>query len=178
MLNRAASITRSSILDADAFADLYREHLAAVFNYCLFRIGERAVAEDLTAETFERAWRARRRYRPERAAFNTWLFTISRRVVSNWMRGRSRRRMVQLDERLADTAPLPESRLEEAERKAQLRDLIRTLNDREQELIALKFGAGMSNRQIAQLMGKSETAIGSALYRVMAKLRQKWENTK
>ncbi len=46
-------------LDAEAFAELYRTHTFAVFNYCLFRVSDRVVAEDLTADTFERAWRAR-----------------------------------------------------------------------------------------------------------------------
>lgn len=177
MLNRALAFTRPSTLDADAFADLYREHLAAVFNYCLFRVGDRAVAEDLTADTFERAWRARRRYRPERAAFSTWLFTVARRVVSNWLRWRARRRVIQLDDCLADSTPLPEAQLETAERQAHLRCLIRVLNAHEQELIALKFGAGLTNRRIAQLLGESETAIGSAVFRAMRKLRTQWEKT-
>lgn len=72
-------LRQSATTDAEDFSALYRRHLDAVFNYCLFRVGDRAVAEDLTAEAFERAWRARDRYRPERAAFSTWLFTIVRR---------------------------------------------------------------------------------------------------
>ena len=177
MSDNVIAITRSSDLDADAFAELYRRHTPAVFNYCLFRVGNRAVAEDLTADAFERAWRARRRYRPDRAAFSTWLFTIARRVVTDWHRRQARRPVVALDDQLPDSSPLPESRLEEAERQSRLRRLILALNGREQELIALKFGAGMTNCQIAQVLGKSETAVGSAIYRVMQKLRAKWEET-
>jgi len=55
--------------------------------------------------------------------------------------------------------------------------LIRSLEPREQELITLKFGAGMTNREIAQLLDKSETAIGSAIHRIMQKLRTKWKNS-
>ena len=60
-------------------------------------------------------------------------------------------------------------------RRGQLRQLIRLLEQHEQELIALKFGAGMTNREIAQLLDKSETATGSAIYRIMQKLRMKWK---
>ncbi|MFN8457003.1 MAG: sigma factor [Anaerolineae bacterium] len=69
--------------EAEVFADLYRAHTYAVFNYCLFRVNDAAVAEDLTADTFERAWRARNSYRPDQANFNTWLFTICRHVVTD-----------------------------------------------------------------------------------------------
>jgi RNA polymerase sigma-70 factor (ECF subfamily) len=53
--------------------------------------------------------------------------------------------------------------------------LLLELRDHEQELIALKFGAGMTNRDIAALLGKSETTVGSAIHRVMVKLRERWE---
>lgn len=165
------------IKEVDAFAALYREHTAAVFNYCLFRVGDRAIAEDLTADTFERAWRARRRYRPERAAFTTWLFTIARRVVIDWQRRQVRRRWVGLSDDQPGGDPSPEAQIEETEQQAQLRRLVQTLDPSEQELIALKFGASMTNRDIAPMLGKSETAVGSAIYRLMQKLRAQWQDT-
>jgi len=177
MLDQVVSIARPSTLDAYTFANLYRRHTAAVFNYCLLRVGNRAFAEDLTADIFERTWRARRRYRPDHAAFSTWLFTIAKHIVTDWHRRQARRPIVLLDDSLPDNTSLPESQLEEAERQSYLRHLIRALNDSEQEIIALKFGAGMTNRHIAQLLGKSETAIGSAVHRVMGKLRTQWEET-
>ncbi len=168
----------SHVLDVDAFAALYRAHTYAVFNYCLFRVGDRTVAEDLTADTFERAWRARRRYRPERGAFSTWLFTIARRVVIDWQRKQARRPVSRLNERQAADMPSLESQVEEAEQQIRLRRLLKALNPAEQELIALKFGAGMTNREIAPVIGKSETAVGSAIHRTMKKLRSKWEETR
>jgi RNA polymerase sigma-70 factor (ECF subfamily) len=55
---------------------------------------------------------------------------------------------------------------------------VQALNQHEQELIAFKFGAGMTNREIAPLIGKSETAVGSAIYRIMQKLRAQWEEVR
>jgi RNA polymerase sigma-70 factor (ECF subfamily) len=158
-------------LEAEAFADLYRAHTYAVFNYCLFRVGDRATAEDLTADAFERAWRSRSRYRPDRAAFTTWLFTIARHAVTDWQRRRARRPLLNLNPEQPGEAPLPESQFEESEQQGHLRRLVGALAADERELIALKFGAGMTNRQIAELLGKSESAVGSAVYRVMQKLR-------
>lgn len=160
--------------EAEVFAELYHAYTYAVFNYCLFRVNDSAAAEDLTADTFERAWRARRSYRPERANFNTWLFTICRHVVTDWQRRQQRRPLTTLDDRQADDHPSLEAQVAALEQQQQLRGLLQTLDPDDQELIALKFGAGMTNRQIAQLAGKSETAVGSALHRVMQKLRTRW----
>lgn len=163
-------------LDAEAFAGLYRTHTYAVFNYCLFRVNDPIVAEDLTADTFERAWRARRRYRPDKAEFITWLFTIARHAMIDWQRRRARRPLVNLDPQQPSETPSPEAQFEANEQQNRLRGLLQTLAVDEQELIALKFGAEMTNRQIATVLGKSETAIGSAIYRVMQKLRTQWDN--
>lgn len=168
---------QASVIDEEVFTQLYRIHLHGVFNYCLFRVGNRALAEDLTGDTFERAWRARHRYRPDRATFGTWLFTISRRVVTDWQRRQSRRLVTALDEQQSDD-PLPETRVEETEEQAQLRRLLHTLSLKEQELIALKFGVGLTNREIGLIIEKSESAVGSAIYRLMQKLRIIWDETK
>jgi RNA polymerase sigma-70 factor, ECF subfamily len=161
----------------DNFADLYHAHIGAVYNYCLFRVGEISVAEDLTADTFERAWRARGRYDAERSEFATWLFSIARHVVADWQRQRTRRPLVALEEQHPDHRPSPESQVEAAESTEHLRRLVLALPPHEQELVALKFGAGMTNRQIATLMDKGESAIGSALHRVMQKLRADVQRT-
>ncbi len=180
-MNRLAITGRAvstNATKAEAFARLYDEHVAALFNYCLYRVGDQAVAEDLTADVFERAWRARRRYDPNRASFATWLFTIARRRVIDWQRRQGRRPTVDLDETLASPRPGPASSTQQAEEWRQLHRLIRSLPEESQELIALKFGAGMTNRRIAEVVGKSETAVGSALYRLVRKLRRQWEESK
>lgn len=166
--------SRRPVVDAQGFADLYKTYTAAVFNYCLFRVGDRVAAEDLTADTFERAWRARHRYQAEQAQFSTWLFIIARRTVTDWQRRQARRPLIKLKPSHPAADSSPETAVEESEQQTQLRRLIGRLEPQEQELIALKFGAGMTNRDIAPLIGKSETAVGSALYRLMQKLRSQW----
>lgn len=162
-------------LDAEVFAELYRTHTFAVFNYCLFRVSDRVAAEDLTADTFERAWRARGSYRPDRAVFTTWLFSIARHAVTDWQRRRARRPLLKLSLDQPSEMPLLEVQFEESEQQTRLRRLVQMLAADEQELIALKFGAGMTNRQIAEILNKSETAVGSAVYRIMQKLRGQWD---
>lgn len=162
-------------LTTGTFSRLYEEYLGAVFNYCLFRVGDRQLAEDVTAETFEQAWRDRHRYDPERASFTTWLFAIARHRVVDRQRHLGRRTHVALDGQYEDKAPLPEEQIAKEARLARLRDLVQGLPEEHQELIALKFGAGLTNRRIAEVQSKNESAIGSAIYRIMQKLRQQWE---
>lgn len=176
-LDRILVTRKAPVLTADDFARLYDAHAHAVFNYCLFRVGNRAVAEDLTADTFERVWRNRHRYDPEQARFTTWLFTIARHLIIDQQRRHSQRTFVVLDEQQLSEKPLPEKQIEQAEQLSRLQLLVQTLPDHEHELIVLKFGIGMTNQQIGEVVQKSETAVGSAIYRVMQKLRQEWEIT-
>lgn len=169
---------KTPVLTAGEFVRLYEKHVEAVFNYCLFRVGNRGMAEDLTADTFERAWHARDRYQPDRAGFSTWVFTIARRVVIDAQRRKVRHPVTPLFTQQQDESPSPEAQVEQNERRRTLYHLVQTLSSHEQELIALKFAVGMTNRQMAQLLGKSESAIGSAIHRVMQKLRQEWETSK
>jgi|SRR5581483_1298336 len=67
---------------------LYADQLPRIYNYFRFRVGTDADAEDLTAHTFERAWRARERYRQDLAGFSTWLFAIAHNVAADFLRAR------------------------------------------------------------------------------------------
>ena len=69
---------------------VYAEQLPRVFNFFRYRLGDVADAEDLTARTFEKAWRARHRYRRDVAGFATWLLTIARNVAVDHLRARRR----------------------------------------------------------------------------------------
>jgi len=166
------------VTEADAFAGLYHDQVEPIFNYCLYRVHDPATAEDLTADIFERAWQARHRYNPRRAQFSTWLFAIARRRVTDWQRRQDRRRAVALDEQLVSPQPGLTALAVEAEERRHLHRLIHELPRDDQDLIAMKFGAGMTNRHIAEVLGRSETAIGSALYRLVRKLRLQWEETR
>lgn len=166
-----------STLDDAAFARLYETCLGGVFNYCLFCTGDTAVAEELAAEAFARAWTARGSYRHAKGEFSTWLFAIARRAVVDWQRQRTRHPLVALDPSAPDGDESPDMQAEVNVRHDQLRLLVQTLPPADQELVALKFGAGMTNRAIARVLNRSESAIGTALHKLMRKLREDWKVT-
>lgn len=157
-------------LDWDA---LYSDQLPRIYNYFRFRVGTDADAEDLTSRTFEKAWRARERYRQDLAGFSTWLFTIARNVAVDFLRARRHQLPLEAAQDVA-TDGTPE---EEAARNSdfeRLSALAAHLSEREQELIALKYGAALDHRQISRLMRLSESNVGTILHRAVQTLRSQW----
>ena len=161
-------------VEAD-FEELYRQELPRIYNYFRFRLGDGPLAEDLTSETFVKAWSSRERYRRDLAAFSTWLFAIARRVALDHYR--RPRREIPLDS-VVDV-PSSETVEDVAERDAsfaRLSVLLADLAERERQLVALKYGAGLTNRLIARFTGLSEANVAVILHRTVQRLRSDWEN--
>src|SRR5262249_8324265 len=164
-------LARSEGLDWDG---VYREEMPRVYNFFRYRVADRATAEDLTSVTFEKAWRARERYRQDRAGAGTWLLAIARNVARDHFR--SARKAVPLEREPASDDSPEDALLRDAE-QAPLRGLVAALPERERELLALKYGAGATNRAIARVTGLSESNVGTILYRVVGALRARWDET-
>lgn len=155
---------------------LYQEQLPRIYNFFRFRVGAGPVAEDLTSATFEKAWRARHRYRRDLGAFSTWLYTIARNVATDHFR--QQRHHLPLE--AAHEVAAPGTAADSAERRsdaAHLSRLMERLEDRERELLSLKYGAGLTNRAIARLTGLSESNVGTVLHRTIGELRAEWQST-
>jgi len=156
---------------------LYAEQLPRVYNFFRFRVGDGPVAEDLTSLTFEKAWTARGRYRRDRAGFCTWLLAIARNVaIDHW---RARRPHVSLDD-ASGTIELAGGEAADAasERRSdfeRLTRLLAALPDRERDVVALKYGAGLTNRAIASQLRLTESNVGTILHRTIQDLRAGWE---
>lgn len=156
-----------------AFAAIYDFYAARVYTYMHYRANDTPTAEDLTARTFEQALVNLHQYQAEKGPFAAWLFGIARNVVSHHYRSQRRFRWLPL-ERLSNQAsdhPPPEESILNNERDTQLMRAVARLTDRERDLVALKFAAGMPNRQIAEMTGLSESNVGVILYRSLKRLR-------
>ena len=153
---------------------VYREELPRVYNFFRYRFGHTATAEDLTSLTFEKAWRARLRYRQGRAAVSTWLLAIARNVAVDHLR--RARREVPIDDLQLASPDTPETTVLRRDRLSKLATLLAALPERQRELLALKYGAGTTNRAIAKLTGLSESNVGTILNRTVEALRASWED--
>jgi len=156
---------------------VYTEQLPRVLNFFRYRLGDTAEVEDLTARTFEKAWRARHRYRRDLAGFSTWLLTIARNVAIDHLRARQRPLGYEpLDVAAAVPSPgrTPEQQAVHQCEAERLAALLATLEPRQRELIAMKYGAEMTNRAIAHATGLSESNVGTILHRAVETLRRVW----
>jgi RNA polymerase sigma factor (sigma-70 family) len=152
------------------FEDLYRSSRDDVYAYVAGLLRDSASAEDVTAAAFERAYRKRRRFDARRGSPRAWLFGIARNAALDELRRRGRERRLVADPADTDTAvPLEEA--ERSVRRLALRAALGRLAPRERELVALKFFAGLSNAEIAGVLGISESNAGTRLHRTIAKLR-------
>lgn len=156
------------------WASAYEELLPRVYHYFCLRIGDRLEAEDLTAATFERAWRDRERYQKELGTFTNWLFGIARHVTISYFRQNRQGEATNEAGIPAIDRPTEEiaARQEEFERLA---SMLISLPEREREIFSLKYGAQFTNRSIAKIVGLSESNVGTILHRMVSRLREEWE---
>lgn len=156
------------------YVERYREYLPRILNYIRLRVDGEDLAQDLTAAVFERAVAKQHTLRkPE--AFGAWLFCIARNVVAGYYR--RRRPTVPLEwagDRPASEPSPPEAVMhrEEVER---LLAALETLPERDQEIIRLKFGAGLGNKEIAEVVGLRAGHVAVIVYRTLRKLRARLE---
>jgi RNA polymerase sigma-70 factor (ECF subfamily) len=162
----------SERLDVEA---LYRTSRDDVFAYAMTLLRDRSAAEDVTALAFERAFRRRRSYRPGRGSPRAWLFGIARNAALDELRRRGRTAALHAEP--ADEAPGPEDAADQGLRRAVVRQALAGLVPRDRELVGLKFHAGLSNAEIARVLGVSESNAGTQLHRAMRRLREACDAT-
>jgi RNA polymerase sigma-70 factor (ECF subfamily) len=153
---------------------IYAEQLPRVLNFFRYRLGPTAEVEDLTARTFEKAWRARHRYRRDLGGFATWLLTIARNVAIDHLRARRRYEPLDAAAAVPSVDDTPERQAVQQSEAQRLATLLATLPPRERELMAMKYGADMTNRAIARATGLSESNVGTILHRAVESLRVRW----
>jgi RNA polymerase sigma factor (sigma-70 family) len=160
----------------ERFETLYKSSRDDVFAYVTTLVGDRAAAEDVTALAFERAYRKRLTFDRRRGAERAWLFGIARNAALDELR--RRRRLSALVVEPEDTAHAGDADgVEVALRRTTVRTALAKLAPREREVIALKFHAGLSNIELARVLGVSESSAGTLLYRTMEKLRKACDAT-
>jgi RNA polymerase sigma factor (sigma-70 family) len=152
------------------FERLYDEHAQALYGFLAYRTGNPALAEDLLADTFEKALRARRRFDPRRGSTKSWLYSIA----LNTLRDHARRRDVA--ERAAERLTPPEAAEDVEEsfgRRDELARALAALSDEEREVVALRYGADLTAPEIARVTGEKLTTVEGRLYRALRKLRER-----
>jgi RNA polymerase sigma-70 factor (ECF subfamily) len=144
----------------DAFAELYREHYAAIFRLCRFRLGPDV--DDVVSEVFLRAWRSLPSYRDVGIPFRAWLYGITRHVIVDELRRRDRFRPA---EDIPDKAVEPMT----AEQMT-LRDAVDLLPRKQRQVVELKFLVGFTNDEVASVLGTTAGAVNAKQWRALKTL--------
>lgn len=168
-----AELVQRSQNDMRAFSDLYDHYFPRVYKYVYYRVGERKVAEDLVSTIFLKVVERIDSYREKHGEFSPWLFRIAHNVVVDFYRDKARSE-VPLEDSAVEivSTQFTEQQVLERLSDEDLLAKVACLADREREIIGLKFGAGLSNGQIANLLNLSNNYVAVILYRAMKKLRQ------
>jgi RNA polymerase sigma-70 factor (ECF subfamily) len=160
--------------DRDAFEVLYRRYSRSVLGMALRRLGDRGRAEDALQETFTAIWRAAKTYRPERGAAAPWLFAVARNSISD--RGRARREPPAEAPDEPSLEAGPDERAEQSWLSWRVHSALQTLPANERELIELAYWSGLSQSEIASLvgipLGTVKTRTRSALARLAGELEE------
>jgi RNA polymerase sigma-70 factor (ECF subfamily) len=164
--------------EKEAFGELYERYVDRIYSYVLYRTGNEAEAEDLTARIFERAMKHIGNYEHRGAPFAAWLYRIAHNLVANHHRDRSRRKVISLDDLGYWKADIdsPETMAVILEDREKLLEVVRRLPPDRQELLVLKFVDRLSNAAIGDIMGRSEGAIKSLYHRTLLSLRDDWHS--
>jgi RNA polymerase sigma-70 factor (ECF subfamily) len=167
-----ATLVEHARRNPDAFGLLYRRYLNPIYRYLYRKLGNLHDAEDLTEQVFTEALEGlvNRRYR-ENGCFVAWLFTIARRRTVDFYRQRP---LEQLDDP-PSAEPGLLAAIEKGEDLQRLARLLAQLDADRQELLRMRFSAGLSFDQIGQIEGRSEAAVKMMIYRTLEHLRDQWE---
>jgi RNA polymerase sigma-70 factor, ECF subfamily len=167
----------NAILNADAFAHLYEETHLSVFRYVYgLSGGPLQEAEDITAETYTRAWRTRQHFRGDQKAALGWLLRIARNLVIDLAR---RRRVRDMDENIAVELLVhpdlsPEMDVAMREQIGVLWEMLHALPDDVREMLVLRYIVGCQVKQIAALLDMNENTVTVTIKRTLKRFQRDW----
>ena len=158
--------------DQSAFAELYDRHVVRVYRHIYYMVNDAREAEDLTAQSFLKAWEAIDRYKERGAPFIAWLLRIAHNLTISHLR--SRRDHSELDDGFVDQkrGGNPEESLEQAADERSVRDAVLKLREEQRQVIMLRFVEELDYTEVAAMIGKSVPAVRVIQHRALGNLRK------
>lgn len=155
------------------FASVYDKYFARVRNYVRAHIAGAAEADDAVSRVFERVLERLDSFDPKRGSFEAWLFAVARNAVRDHFRSRRWLSFFSLDETPEPEGrePGPDVELSIQEDRQRLSRALLALDERSRDILGLKFQAGLTNRQISEVLGLGESHVGVLVYRAVKKLQ-------
>jgi len=172
--DEASLIRRAQQRDQVALTQLYEENFDRIYRYIVLKIGDRTEAEDMTQQVFLNALQSISSYKWKGMPFTSWLYRIAHNQVVDYLRKKSKRATVPLDESLPIPAADGDPKYE-VERKVEIETIVmatKKLTPAQQEVISLRFASELSIAEVAGVMGKSEGAVKALQHSAIVALRK------
>lgn len=159
------------------FSYIFETYYKRVYNFIYYRVNNHYTAEDLTSRIFEKVMLKINTYDESKSPFEVWLFAIARNVANDYFRSLQNNKILSIDtfKNLISGKKTPEDIVEIAETNDELLKALSILNERERNIVALKFGADLKNVEIAKVLDLTESNVGVILFRTMKKLKKELE---
>jgi RNA polymerase sigma-70 factor, ECF subfamily len=175
-----AALVAAAQRDPRDFGPLYELYVDRIYRYAYRRVGTHHEAEDITAQTFQQALQALPNYQWRGLPFGAWLFRIAGNIINR--RGRTSGREVAVEDVTVfsgyePTDDDPADHVWRNEQASELSSMITKLPPDQQRVLVLKFSHGLKNREIGDLMGRSEGAIKQLVHRALVALRASMDRT-
>ncbi|MGH2352526.1 MAG: sigma-70 family RNA polymerase sigma factor [Chloroflexota bacterium] len=162
--------------DVAAFGQLYERYFDKVYSYFSFKLGDATEAEDLAEQVFLKALESLGGYTWKGVPFQAWLFRIAHNLLVDSLRRKAKRTSEPLDEELHDSGRMadPEGWLIEKLTREGLIHAVERLTKLQKQVIALKFAGGLSNAEVARIMGKTEGAVKALQHAALQSLQRQF----
>jgi RNA polymerase sigma-70 factor (TIGR02952 family) len=159
------------------FTYIFKTYYKRIYNYIYYRVNCHYTAEDLTSRVFEKVMLKIDTYSESKSPFEVWLFSIARNLIRDYFRSFKKYKFLSIDtiKELVSKKKTPEDIVEISETNDELLKALNILDTRERNIIALKFGAELKNKEIAEILDLTESNVGVILYRTMKKLKKELE---
>lgn len=169
-MNVEQLVVRAKRGDKEAISALYQAHAQAIYRYIFYRVPTMADAEDLTAEVFLKMVEGLPSYQVTGVPFEAWLYRIAAARITDFYRRTRRRPQSELTENLTDTGPPPEEELQRSQEMEALRQVLKQFNEDEQTILLLRFVERKSHKEVADILGKTVSAVKSTQHRALVQL--------
>jgi RNA polymerase sigma-70 factor (ECF subfamily) len=165
-------IRRAQQHDQVALTQIYEENFDRIYRYIVLKIGDRTEAEDMTQQVFLNVLKSISSYKWQGMPFTSWLYRIAHNQIVDFLRKKSRRITVPLDESIPSVGDNPEHAAMQRLEIERLAMAAKKLTSAQQEVISLRFAAELSVAEVAEVMGKSEGAVKALQHSAIVALRK------
>jgi RNA polymerase sigma-70 factor (ECF subfamily) len=161
--------------DEDAFGELYKLYVNKIFRFVKYLLSDREVAQDITQNAFVNAWKSINRFSIDKGTFQAYLYTIARNLARDYIRKKKTLSLFFYEQTISDGNILIEKVIVK-EKQEKINEMLKELKMFDRQLVVLRFFEELTFKEIAQIIGKKESAVRVQTHRALKKIKKLYKN--